>query len=190
MNQAVATDISVLINAKKEAKEALAKELGWTPEARQPLVCLPMELTNALGGELFKELIPGLLSLPVRLLIVGKGAASYGKMATELHEKHPQTVAIIPGTKQGLDAMTMAADIALFLSGPSKTGELSLCKKHGVIAVAPVCDELENYNQNQESCDSFLYEGSTVWHCFAAIVRALETYRFPYDWKTIQKNSV
>ena len=34
----------------------------------------------------------------------------------------------------------------------------------------------------------FMFEKITVWHAFAAVVRALETYRFPFDWKTIQKH--
>ena len=49
---------------------------------------------------------------------------------------------------------------------------------------------LQNYNPVQESGTSFLYDKDNHWQCFAAIVRALETFIFPFDWRTIQKQCI
>ncbi len=49
---------------------------------------------------------------------------------------------------------------------------------------------LDGYNAQQETGNAFLYDPPSMWNCFAAMVRALETYRFPFDWKTIQKHGL
>ena len=46
------------------------------------------------------------------------------------------------------------------------------------------------HGDEQEDGNAFTYDQLTHWHCFAAAVRAIETYRFPYDFKTIQKHCV
>ncbi len=37
----------------------------------------------------------------------------------------------------------------------------------------------------EEEGNSFLFEDWTNWHVFAAMVRCLENYQFPYDWENI-----
>jgi glycogen synthase len=49
---------------------------------------------------------------------------------------------------------------------------------------------LDNYNPVQESGNSFVFEKPTVWQCFASVARALETFKFPYDWRTIQRHAI
>ena len=33
--------------------------------------------------------------------------------------------------------------------------------------------------------NGFVYDNENVWGIFAGVVRALETFKFPYDWKHI-----
>jgi glycogen synthase len=70
----------------------------------------------------------------------------------------------------------------------SKQQELRNALSYGAIPVSLPCSVLENYDQNQESGNAFIYEKADVWSAFAAVVRSLETYRFPFDWRTIQKH--
>jgi len=64
-----------------------------------------------------------------------------------------------------------------------------LLKKAWANGVIPITNsftsELINYNPNTEAGNSFTFENFNEWEIFAAIVRALETYKFPYDWKFI-----
>jgi glycogen synthase len=147
-------------------------------------------VSDKLGGSLLKDLLPGLLELPVEILILGKGPASYGSMLTELSKEQAHRVAIIPNDDKSIDAMYAAADIALFLSDASQMPELAHALRFGTVPVAPTTKVIGDYNPNQESGEGFLYAKATVWHCFAAIVRALETYKFPFDWRTIQKHGM
>lgn len=61
--------------------------------------------------------------------------------------------------------------------------------KEGVVSITnPFISAVSNYNPNSESGNSFTFQDFNEWEIFAAIVRALETYKFPYDWKFIEKS--
>jgi starch synthase len=175
---------------KVQNKVAFQEELGWAAEPKRAILCLPAGMTDALGGELLKEILPGLLSLPINILIVGKGSAAYGTLFTQLAKEQSHRIAIIPDEEDSIRKMYAAADATLFLADPSKQPELRNALSYGAIPVSPACSVLENYDQNQESGNAFVYEKTDVWSAFAAVVRALETYRFPFDWRTIQKHGM
>lgn len=175
---------------KVQHKVALQQELGWPMEPKRPMICLPMGMTDQLGGALLRELVPGLMGMDVQLIILGKGSAAFGTYFTELAKEHGHRVAILPNSEKGLQKMMQAADMSLFLKDPSNTSELALSLKCGTVPVSMETSALDNYNPNQESGDSFTFAKESVWHAFAAVVRAMETFRFPYDWKTIQKNAM
>ncbi len=173
---------------KVQNKVALQEELGWSAEPKRPMVCIPTGVSDALGGELLKEILPGLVTLPIEILILGKGGAAYGEYLTEITKKHKNRVAIIPNDATHISRMFAASDIALFLVDPADLKEVDTALQFGVIPVCPKTDAVDAYNPNQESGEGFIYDKITMWHCFGALVRALETYRFPFDWKTIQKH--
>lgn len=184
------TGIDALLSAKKQAKQTLLTHIGWHAEGRKALLCIPTAVSDAQGGTVLTEILPGLLTLPLRILVLGKGSAAYGTMLTELAKREPTRVAIIPNTETAVHAMELASDMALFLKNPAGSQALADCLRNGAVPIAPACAGLENYDQNQETGTAFLYEEETRWHAFAAVVRAVETYRFPYDWKTIQRHGL
>lgn len=190
MTKTIQTADTSVLEKKQAAKAELQKKLGWAVEPKRAVICLPSGLTKTLGGELFEQVIDGLLSLPVEIILLGKGSSSYGEMAQKLVDEHAHRMAIVPNTPSELEQMCLAADIALFLSDPSDQEELGLCLANGVVPVAPTCKVLKQYNPVQEAGTAFTYEKPNHWHCFAAVVRALETFIFPFDWKTIQKQCV
>lgn len=175
------------LEQKVRNKTALQEEIGWAPEPKRPMVCFPLGMTEALGGERLKELLPGILAMPVELLVLGKGSETYGSLFTNLEKKHKHRIHIVAERETDLHLMYAAADMALFLTEPPAK-ELQLCLTYGVVPVSVPCEKLENYNPVQESGNAFLTEGDTSWHNFAALVRALETYKFPFDWRTIQRH--
>lgn len=173
---------------KVQNKVALQEELGWPAEPKRALVCIPAGVSEQLGGKLLEEVLPGLLELPVQVLILGKGSASYGKMLTDLAKEHSHRIAIVPNDEKAIRKMYAASDMALFLSNPAAMSELSHALAYGAVPLAPSVSKLADYNPNQESGEAFTYEKMTAWHAFAAVVRALETYKFPFDWRTIQRH--
>ncbi len=178
------------VEHKVDNKKQLQEDIGWIPEPKQPIVCLPWGMTDSLGGALLEQVLPGLLELPVGLLIRGRGSNTYGEMFTKLAKKNPHRIHIVPDDEEHLRMMLAGADIALLLAPPKEDEELETLLRYGVIPVSPEIATLENYNPVQESGNAFVFAEQTAWQCFAALVRALETFKFPYDWRTIQRHAM
>lgn len=178
------------LEQKVENKVALQRALNWVEEPRMPLLCLPLGMTETLGGTLLKNLIPGLLTLPISMIIRGKGSNVYGTLFTTLTKEHPYRIAILPDEEHAVRAMVGAADMALFFSHPPSIVELLECLRSTTVPIAPEGNVLlTNYNPVEESGNAFLYEEKYgAWGCFAALVRALETFKLPFDWRTIQRH--
>jgi glycogen synthase len=61
--------------------------------------------------------------------------------------------------------------------------------ENGVVTITPGFNEqIKDYNPNTESGNAFVFKNANEWEIFAAIVRAVETYKFPYDWKFIVRS--
>lgn len=177
------------IEHKMENKTALQEELKWIPEPKQPMVCLPSGITDDLGGELLEKMLPGLLELPVGIVIRGRGSKKYGELFTKLSKESGHRIAILPDDEDSMRKMLAGCDIALFFS-TKDTESLENALRYGVIPVSLPSAELDNYNPVQESGNAFVYEQATMWQSFASLVRALETFKFPYDWRTIQRHAI
>lgn len=175
---------------KKQRKIALQESLGWPSEPKRPMICLPAGMSEKLGGKLFEALLPGLLTLHVEMLVAGKGSAAYGTLFTKLAKEHRHRVHIVANKEEPLRLMYEASDMALFLSDPDGMKELQICFTSGIVPVSPRSSALDDYDPVQESGHAFLFANPNAWQCFAALVRAIETYKLPFDWRTIQRNGM
>jgi len=179
------------VDQKSHNKTALQRKLGWPAEPRRPMVALPLGMTDKLGGALFLETLPGILSLPVEILVLGKGSEKYGAAFTKLAKEQPHRVHIVAEKETEIHAMYAAADLALFLTQTSEREEMEICLRYGVVPVAPEgTATLDDYDPVQETGNAFLFSSPTPWNVFAQLVRAMETYKFPYDWRTIQRHGM
>ncbi len=184
-----ATRTPTILDMKAEAKAALQKELGWEKQPRRAMLCISTGMSDALGGELLEAVMPGLLSLPVQIVVVGKGSTEYGAYFTKLSKDKAHKVGIVANDSAAVENALTASDMALFCAPPDEDAARA-CLEHGAVPISPATSVLTNYDPNQEDGNAFTYDQLTHWHCFAAAVRAIETYRFPYDFKTIQKHCV
>lgn len=175
---------------KQQSKIALQESFGWPAEPKRPMLCLPAGMSEKIGGALFTALLPGLLTLPVEILVVGKGSSAFGSLFTTLAKEHRHRVHIVPDSDETLGTMYAASDMALFLSDPASMSELKLCMTSGIVPISIQSRALENYDPVQEAGTAFTFESENAWQCFAALVRAIETYKLPYDWRTIQRNGM
>lgn len=58
---------------------------------------------------------------------------------------------------------------------------------HGAVPISGERSEMIDYNPNRETGNGFIFKKNDVWGIFAALVRAVETFKFPYDWKHIMR---
>lgn len=175
------------LDQKVQNKTTLQKELGWPEESKRPIVCFPAGMTETLGGALLRELLPGMLTQQIEILVLGKGSSEYGSLFTSLAKEHGHRIHIVKNDDESIRAMLAAADMAMFLSDVL-TKEISQCLAYGVVPLSLPQPKLEDYDPVQEAGNAFLFAQPTPWHAFASLVRALETFKFPFDWRTIQRH--
>jgi hypothetical protein len=97
---------------------------------------------------------------------------------------------------EGLDALGLTyselkdegsysdVDLVVFVEDDA----LDLAKKNIAVPVAIKSDGCKDYNPLLEEGNGFYFASPTKWEIFAAIVKAKETYQFPYDWGNLLKS--
>lgn len=133
---------------------------------------------------------------PVLLLdLCGSSKTSYDDLLKGLEAIHLTTLVIAPARakvqakrkfvkflapEDKADAYS-AADFAVVMDG-----DISKVIKNGCVPISKLDGEkTADYNPLREKGNGFYFENPTKWEMFAAIVRALETYQFPYDWENL-----
>ncbi len=171
-----ASSLDNFIKQKKEVKKFLSGKLSFN--ARKPLlgIILDKELTPQFE-ETLRGVLEGTAHINVQVVILAD--SNIGALSI------PHTV-VLPYSRNNRRIVLQAADITLGFSF-SDVEEMLL---NGTIPVSPMRAEVQDYNPNSETGNAFIYKGSDYWSIFAALVRALETFKFPYDWTNIVRQGL
>lgn len=164
------------IKRKKLNKNALADKLGFA--AKKPVVgiVLEEELSKKEEENLMK-LLEGLAEMDLQVLVAADG--SYENLTSK-------NVMVLPYNQGNREEVIGACDMALCFEF-TDVEEMLL---NGSIPVSAARKELSDYNPNQESGNAFIFKKKSAWSIFAAVVRALETFKFPYDWASIVRHGM
>lgn len=137
---------------------------------RTPIVLL--DYTDKEMAATFDDLLDGLANLDMTVIVLAPKDTING---------FPQIKNVHFFDNQSETSAYAAADFAV-----SFNGNVSSVWKHGCVPIAKIDgDATNNYNPLAEEGNGFYFKNSTKWEVFAAIVRALETYQFPYDWENL-----
>lgn len=156
-----------LINGKAKKKREL---LGKMFFPRTPVALI--DLSKLADEKSLKDLVEGLCAIHVVSFVVLPDGL--GKNLPENNYIHY----VKPEEKNNIYE---AADFVV-----TENGGMKSAWKNGCVPVAQLDGtETLNYNPLCEKGNGFYFKEPTKWEIFAAIVRALETYQFPYDWENL-----
>lgn len=195
--------LSMLIEGKKTAKQEILCDWGKNgkPCDKADLkTALVLIFASDLNGE--RELFPrenlfrlleGLMVLNIKIVVIDTQQPSDLNNLGELAEnKAGQIVWYNPEQdnsgrareEKEIDRLLLASDLAVIFNHHSDL--IKLLMNYGVVIVADESSpQLENYKPNEETGNAFLFNKRDLWSVFASIVRAMETFKFPYDWQHI-----
>lgn len=168
-----------LLADKKEEKTQLYHEKYGNISTQTPLLLLfaPHPKNKELY-EHFWQLLEGLSVLSCHTVVIAQGKST---------RKLPSTSRLMVWLDQGSltkkqQAMyEIAADMAVLFEDDNEA--VTRLMERGVVVLGNErLPMLENYQPNDETGNSFTFRSSTSWDIFRALVRAHETYLFPYDW--------
>jgi len=173
-----------ILENKKALKTRIFEEC-YKASIKEPLLLI-FEPKDGEARANFYQLLEGILVLPFKIIVIGDEAGdSIGCPAGK--------VAWFNAENGRLDTLLQeymtAADMALVFD-EHKDFLNSLFQKGVVVIGHDKSPLLNNYHPNEETGNSFTFDSLSPWDIFRALVRAQETYRFPYDWENIIRTTV
>jgi glycogen synthase len=174
---------------RKTGKEKFQKKYGLYEDKNHFLIAITTPLFDKYNADIWADILPGLSDMGFQIAIRANAQESYKAIAEAYTEDHTGTCTLI--SEDHYEEIYQAADVLLVFSDDDETkAEVKNALSHGVIPIIAndfPLENIENYNPNLENGNSFVYYKKSAWSLFAALVRAYENYRFPYDWKNICK---
>jgi glycogen synthase len=185
-------------SAKKAApkmlspKEIFQKKHGLYEDKNHFLVAITTPLFDENNAEVWSDLLPGISDMGFQMVLRANASHEYKNIMEAFVEDHIGLCTLIPENEY--QEVFEAADILVTFSADEETvHSVNQGLAKGVIPIVPTDfphTNIENYNPNLETGNAFVYHKKSVWSVFAAIIRAYENYRFPYDWKNIAKSAI
>lgn len=163
-------------------KQILQKKLKLKTSAKIALVVVTSELLENSDADFTKNTIQGLVTLPIQMIILGSGVET-SKLANQFQTK----IRILPNNLETQTEVLKSADIVLISDHQNKS-LIQQAWENGCVPIVHECESVTDYNPVTEEGNAFVYHKRDVWNLFAGVIRALETYRLPYDWKGIIRN--
>lgn len=182
------------IEERAKNKKALQKKFGLEVNEKIPLFGIVSRLTDQKGFNLLMESGEPLLSnFNFQLVVLGSGDGHLMGFFGELAKKHPDRVGAHLSYDETLPHWIYGgSDVILIPSRfePSgltqmeamRYGAVPLVRKTGGLA-----DSVFNYDPEDRSGTGFVFDHFDHYSFFGAVVRAIETYRYPQIWAGIQK---
>lgn len=78
------------------------------------------------------------------------------------------------------------ADIVMI--GADRTDEVVdyVVSTGGVPVVSSGASDFSDYDPISEEGNAFIYSENSPWHLLSALIRAVETFKFTYDWRSLK----
>lgn len=182
---------------RRDANKAALQEYAHLPQRPTvPLLAMISRLTDQKGFDLLAQIFQPLLAQGVQLVVLGIGDQHYHELFQNLAARYPDQVAIFLTFNTEL-AQRIYAGSDMFLMPsrfePCGLGQL-IAMRYGSVpivrAVGGLADTVQEYDPRSGEGNGFTFTNYDPWELFAAIVRALEVYRFKDIWRTLQRRGM
>lgn len=161
--------IDTLIEDKSEAKNKLSSMLKF--HIKKPLIALFVdEELSEMQEKSLKMILDGMKDLDATVIAIA-----------DTNSEIFSNIKVIQYNRMNRHCLLEAADIALVFDFT----DIEELLANGIIPISSERPEVSDYDPNHETGNAFIYKNPSPWSVFAALVRAVETFKFPYDWKHI-----
>jgi len=176
---------------KQADLKSVEKNLTTRRDEDIPLIGMISRLADQKGFDLLQEIAEKLLSLELKLMILGTGEEKYHRFLLELEKKYPKKVKIYLKYDNKLAHLIEAgADIFLMPSKYEPCGLNQLYSlKYGTVPVVRetggLADTIEDYKPGTKKGTGFVFKDYNGEELFLALKRALELYKEKSAWKNL-----
>jgi starch synthase len=179
------------LQVKTKNKEFLLKQAGLVTGTNFPLIGMISRLADQKGFDLLYEIADKLMSLEVKLIILGTGEQKYHIFLSELEKKYPDKTKIYLKYDNKLAHLIEAgADIFLM---PSRYEPCGLNQMYSLrYGTAPVvretgglADTIQDYDPQAQKGTGFVFKDYKGDELLSAIKRALILFKSRTVWKNL-----
>jgi starch synthase len=180
------------LDRRRENKLALQQEAKLRQAPDIPLIGIISRLTDSKGFDILAQAIDHILDLGAQLVLMGTGDQHYHDLLGRMVEQYPGQVAVFFTFNTPLTRRIYAgSDMFLMPSRSEPCGTNQLVAMHYgsvpiVRATGGLADTVQDYDPATGQGTGFVFQAYDRWLLFAAIVRAIETYKHQDLWRQIQ----
>ncbi len=179
-----------------ENKLALQREATLPVSAQVPLVSMIGRLSAQKGLDLLAPIAEALLRQGIQLVVLGVGDEHFAQLLRRLESDYPDQVRAFLRFDTPL-AQRIYAGSDLFLMPsryePCGLGQL-IAMRYGSVpvvrATGGLADTVAEWDPQRGTGTGFRFERYDPLDCLAALMRALETYRYQEAWRRLQRNGM
>ena len=186
---AVNFDVDTL-GQRLENKLALQREANLPVDPEVPVVGMISRLADQKGFDILCHALPAMLSQPLQLVILGTGDQHYHEVLTEAAKRYRNLSIFLTFNTPLAQKIYAGSDIFLMPSRfePCGLGQL-IAMRYGSVPVARrtggLADTVQDWNARTGHGNGFVFERYDPMELFAAVVRAVETYRYRDTWRRL-----
>ena len=163
-----------LLDKKRKTKKALCEKLSIDDSSALLGIVLDKKLSKS-EKKILRNVVEGAHHININVIIL-----------TDTSLFNPGKIPHLEYSRESRHKLLEASDMSLIFSF-SDVQEILL---NGTVPISPDRKEVSDYDPNRETGNGFVYRENDYWCAFATLVRALETFKFPYDWNNIVKKGV
>lgn len=184
------------LERRAENKAALQRQAHLPIKPKVPLIGMISRLSDQKGCDLLAETIDHVLQFNVQFVLMGTGDQHYHELFSRVERTYPQQAAVFLTFDQAL-AQRIYAGSDMFLMPsrvePCGLGQM-LAMRYGSVPIVRetggLADTVTDWNPATKTGNGFVFQRYDRWALFAAIVRAIETYRYDELWRILQINGM
>ncbi|MCJ7458563.1 MAG: glycogen synthase GlgA [candidate division Zixibacteria bacterium] len=179
------------LQIKSKNKELLLRQAGLETDRNEPLIGMISRLADQKGFDLLHEIADKLLSLGVKLIILGTGEQKYHIFLSGLEKKYPDKAKIYLKYDNKLAHLIEAgADIFLMPSRYEPCGLNQMYSlRYGTVPIVRetggLADTIQDYDTQNQKGTGFVFKDYNGDELLSAIKRALILFKDRTAWKNL-----
>jgi starch synthase len=184
------------LHRRKANKTALVKEFSFDPDPNIPLLILISRMDQQKGVDLALAGLAKAVEMNWQVILLGTGDPKLEKACLKMEKAHPQRVRAALRFDAGLARrMYAGADILLMPSRYEPCGLAQMiAMRYGCVPLARATgglrDTIVDVGGSGEKGTGFLFKPATAAAFVGTMQRALDAYRDPVCWTSIQQQGM
>ena len=177
-------------------KVALQQEAGLPVSPEIPVIGMIGRLSSQKGLDLLVPVVDALLHQPMQLVVLGTGDQHYQDLLQWVRAAHPERAAAFLTFNTPLAQRIYAGSDAFLMPSryePCGLGQM-IAMRYGSVpivrATGGLATTVQDWDPRAATGNGFSFSRYDAMALFATVIRALETYKYPDAWRTLQRRGM